>query len=91
MRFLSLIILEISAFFPNFVRINRKLNTVTSQLCVCVCVWSFVFLRAALLAYGDSQASGQIVAIAASPSHSPSNLRSEPCLQPTQFTAMMDL
>lgn len=33
-RYLSLIILKISAFFPCLIRINRKLNTVTSQLSI---------------------------------------------------------
>ena len=33
-RYLSLIILKISAFFPCLIRINRKLNTVTPQLSI---------------------------------------------------------
>ena len=33
-RYLSLIILKISAFFPCLIRINRKLNIITSQLSI---------------------------------------------------------
>ena len=41
------------------------------------------------MAYGGSQAGGQIGAIAVSPGHS--NAGSEPCLRPTpQLTAMPD-
>ena len=52
---------------------------------------SFVFFRAALMAYGGSQARGLIRATAAglhhSHSHSNNNTRSELCLQ---LTAMLD-
>ena len=41
------------------------------------------------MAYGDSQARGQIKAVAASLHHSHSNTRSEACLKPIpQLTAM---
>ena len=40
----------------------------------------FVFSRAALVAYGGSQARGLIGAVAAGLHHSHSNLGSEPCL-----------
>ena len=50
-----------------------------------------VAFRAALSAYGGSQARGQIGATATDLHHHHSNTRSEPCLQPTpQFTATMD-
>ena len=46
---------------------------------------------AALVAYGDSQARGQIRAVAATLHHSYRNARSEPCLLPTaQLMAMPD-
>ena len=48
------------------------------------CLLSFVLLfRAALKAYGGSQARGQIRATAAGLHHSHSNIRSEPLLRPT--------
>ena len=51
---------------------------------------SFFFLRVTPVACGDSQARGPIRATAASLHHS--NIRSEPCLQPTpQLTATPDL
>ena len=43
----------------------------------------FVLLRAALSAYGGSQARGRIRAVDAGVCQSHSNARSEPCLQPT--------
>ena len=47
--------------------------------------------RAAQVAYGGSQARGQIRAVAASLHHSHSNAGSEPCLRPTpQLMAMPD-
>ena len=49
----------------------------------------FVFFRAALVAYGGSQARGSIRAVAASLHHSHSNARSELHLRPTpQLRAM---
>ena len=49
----------------------------------------FFFLRAALMAYGSSQARDRIRAVAGSLHHS--NARSEPPLRPTpQLTAMLD-
>ena len=49
------------------------------------------FFRAAHMAYGSSQARGQIGAIAAGLRQSHSNAGSEPCLQPTlQLTATLD-
>ena len=51
----------------------------------------YLLFRAAPVAYGSSQARGQIRAIAAGLQHSHSNLGSELCLQPTpRFTAMLD-
>ena len=51
----------------------------------------FFFLRAALAAYGGSQAGGPIGAVAAGLHHSHSDARSKPRLQPTpQLTAMPD-
>ena len=54
------------------------------------CTWTFIsffflffLFRAALAAYGGSQARGQIGAVAASLHHSYSNVGSELCLQPT--------
>ena len=50
-----------------------------------------LFFRAAPMAYGGSQARGQIGDIAAGLCHSHSKVRSEPCLQPIpQLTAMLD-
>ena len=49
----------------------------------------FGLFRAALMAYGSSQARGQIRAVAAGLRHSYSNPRSKPRLQPTpQLTTM---
>ena len=51
----------------------------------------FNLFRAALMAYGGSQARGQIGATDASLHHSHSNARCEPCLQPTpQLTTTPD-
>ena len=51
----------------------------------------FCLFRAALAAYGGSQARGQIRAVAAGHSHSHSNAGTKPHLQPTpQLTAMQD-
>ena len=51
----------------------------------------FFWEGVAPVAYGASQARGQIGAVAAGLSHSHSNTRSEPCLQLTpQLTAMWD-
>ena len=51
----------------------------------------FLLFRAAPVAFGSSQARGQIRAIAASLHHSYSNTRSAPHLQPTpQLTDMSD-
>ena len=67
---------------------QRKTNTVWSHL-YRLYVESFFFLRAALAAYGGSQATGQIGAVAAGQSHS--NPRSELHLRPTlQLRAMLD-
>ena len=55
--------------------------------------WGFVvcIFSAAPVAYGDSQARGQIGALAAGLHHSHSNVGSEPCLRPTlQLMAMLD-
>ena len=52
---------------------------------------SFVFFRAALVAYGGSQARGLVGATASSLHQSHSNARSEPHLRPTpQFMAALD-
>ena len=52
---------------------------------------SFFFFRAVLVAYGDSQARGQIGAVAAGLGHSHSNARSEVHLQSVpQLIAMLD-
>ena len=51
----------------------------------------FNLFRAALMAYGGSQARGQIGAVATDLQHSHSNTGSEPCLGPTpQFTTVPD-
>ena len=53
--------------------------------------FSFVFSRAALVAYGGSLARGLIGHVAASLCHSHRNAESEPCLQPTpQLMEMPD-
>ena len=64
-------------------------------MCVCVCIFGFfglfAFSRAALVAYGGSQARGRIGAVTAGLRQSHSNVGSEPHLQPTpQLTAMPD-
>ena len=46
-------------------------------------IFFFCLFRATPIAYGGSQARGQIGAIADGPHHSHSNARSEPCLQLT--------
>ena len=54
--------------------------------CCCCCLF-----RAAPVAYGGSQARGQIGAIAAGLHHSHSNAGSQPCLRPTpQLMATLD-
>ena len=55
-------------------------------------IYSFFFLFwAAPMAYGNSQARGQIGVAASYLHHSHSNAESEPCLQPTsQLTATPD-
>ena len=50
--------------------------------------WSFCLFRAAPAAQRDSQARGQIRAIAAGLHHTHSNAGSELCLQTTQLMAM---
>ena len=51
----------------------------------------FLLFRAALGAYGGSQARGQIKATTAGLHHRHSNTGSEPCLWPTpQFMAILD-
>ena len=53
--------------------------------------FSFLLFRAAPVAYGDSQARGQIGAVAAGLHHSHSNTRPKPHLRPTpQLTATLD-
>ena len=60
-------------------------------LFVCLFVFLNGLFRAAPAAYGNSQARGQIGAMAASVHHSPSNTGSEPRLRPTpQLMAMPD-
>ena len=56
-----------------------------------VFLFCFLHFRAAPVAYGSSQAKGQIGAAAAGLHHSHSNLGSKLCLQPTpQLTAVPD-
>ena len=57
-----------------------------------VCLFfAFLLFRATPMAYGGSQARGQIGATAAGLHHSHSNARSELCLQPTpQLMTMPD-
>ena len=51
----------------------------------------FFFFKATPAAYGSSQATGLIGAVAASLCHSHSNVGSKPCLQPTpEVTATWD-
>ena len=58
------------------------------RFCSCVCVFLF---RAAASAYGGSQASGRIRAVAAGLCQNHRNAGSEPCLQSTpQLTATPD-
>ena len=58
---------------------------------IIIIVWSFCLSRAALKAYGGSQARGLIGAVAAGLHHSHSYSGSEPRLRPTpQLTAMPD-
>ena len=54
-------------------------------------IYIFFLFRATSVAYGGSQAKGQIKAVAARLCHSHSNNRSKPCLRPTpQLTAKLD-
>ena len=70
---------------------SRVFNIHTNHFSYLFFFLVFVFLRAALVAYGDSQARGLIGAAAASLRQSHSSARSELCLQPTpQLTATMD-
>ena len=56
----------------------------TKQLFLFIYLFIYLLLfRTTLMAYGGSQARGRIVALAAGLRHSHSNIRSEPCLQPT--------
>ena len=58
--------------------------------CRCLLLFLFLLLRATLVAYGTSQARGQIRAAAASLHHKHSNLGSKLCLQTTpQLTATL--
>ena len=51
----------------------------------------FFFFKAAAVAYGGSQARGQIRAVAAGLCHNHSNARSKTCLQPvSQLKAALD-
>ena len=57
----------------------------------CFVLFVCLLFRAALEAYGGSQARGQVGATAAGLRQSHNNARSEPCLQPTpQLTTMPD-
>ena len=54
-------------------------------------IFDFSLFRATHVAYGSSQAMGQIRAVAAGLHHSHSNAGSKPCLPPTlQLTATLD-
>ena len=54
-------------------------------------IYLFLLYRAALMAYGGSQARGPVRAVAAGLRQSYSNAGSEPCLQPTpQLTTKLD-
>ena len=71
--------------------LSIRLEKVPQYLQPCFFVLFFFFLRAAPMAYGDSQARGQVGAVAASLHHSHSNVGSEPHLRPTpQLTATPD-
>ena len=78
--------------------ILNSLELLSIQTCS-ILLWMFIYLflfifvflsfRAALVAYGVSQARGQIQAVATGLRQSHSNAGSEPCLWPTlQLTAM---
>ena len=68
--------------FWNFFPVEKKFFFFFLVLC---------FFRPAPVAYGGSQARGQIRDVAASYSHSHSHEGSEPCLRPTpQIAAMPD-
>ena len=63
---------------PN--RIHLGLHVFTNLLLIYLRIYLFCFSRATHVAYGSSQASDQIRAVAAGLRHSHSNARSEPCL-----------
>ena len=67
---------------------KRSYIILEDLVCLCLCFRLFFFLflflflfRASPVAYGGSQARGQMGAVAASLHHSHSNARFEPCLQ----------
>ena len=72
---------------------NHKPNLFFYEFEVCFFFFflSFFVFRAVHMAYGGSQARGQIINMAASLHHSHSNMGSKLCLQPTlQLTATPD-
>ena len=64
----------------------------SNRLMAFIFIYLFIgHFRATLVTYGDSQAKGQIGAVATGLRHSHSNSGSGPCLQPTpQLTATPD-
>ena len=71
---------------------GKSLQSFVLSVCLFVCLFClFAISWAAPMAYGGSQARGQIGAVAASLRQSHSNVGSEPHLRPTpQLTAMPD-
>ena len=91
---MNTVYLSIYLDFPYFFLAKFAVFSIQSCMLLTDClakyihILSFVFFRAAPVAYGDSQARGLIGAVAASLRHSHSNVRSEPPLCPTpQLTA----
>ena len=69
-----------------FLMVSFTVQKILSSLMSYICLFLpffFLLFRALFVAYGCSQARGWIEAIAAGLRHSHSNIRSEPCLQPT--------
>ena len=61
------------------------------QFLIFIILFYFLLFRASSMAYGGSQARGQLGATAAHPHHNYSNTESEPYLRPTpQLMAMLD-
>ena len=85
-------LIDVVSYFLNLLLISSLIFMISFLLLTLgVCLLYFCFSRASFKAYRNSQARGQLGAVAASLCHSHSNAESEPHLQPTpQLTAVPD-